>query len=350
MKQLYLFIGIMLCGVLVHPQSETKKNKGGRPIEKQYENFKMTFDKEVGDEAGADTKEQVKFVSHLRPYELPAWMLQFKSLPGTDQLLVFGISDPGLDTLMAIQQAKIRALGLLSIFRGAMVQNITDVYSNESDFDDIVGKFTSYSKIEAISTATLGQLEIFDQGFTGYGEAIVLAGIKERALVVESESPVVVADYFISEEGEYDDLFVYNTYNFRVDSPGEFTSGFSCHNTKRSILISSIHNNRELEFEYGRFKYYFRQEIVISEEELFRYSYSDLSDGLWNAYLSGILRQVEMAEKHTSEIKRMGDRYSGKFQNLSREISNIQLGFELSGIFIKDNKLYVKLNTVPGKD
>lgn len=350
MKQFYLFIGIMLCGLVVYPQSETKKNKGGQPIEKQYENFKMTFDKEVGDEAGTDNKEKVKFVSHLRPCELPGWMLQLKPLAGSDQLLVFGISDPGLDTLIAIQQAKIRALGLLSIFRGAMLQNITDVYSSETDFDDIVEKFTSYSKIEAISVATLGQLEILDHGFTDYGEAILVAGIKDRIQDTDFENPVVVADYFISEEGEYDNLFVYSTYNFWVDSPGKFTSGFSCHNTKRSILINSTHNNRELEFEYGRFKYYFKQEIAISEEELFSYTYSDLSDGLWNAYLSGILRQVEMAEKHTSEIKRMGDQYSGKFQNLSREISNIQLGFEQSGIFIKDNKLYVKLNTVPGKD
>jgi len=350
MKQFYLFIGIMLCGLLVYPQFETKKNKGGQPIEKQYENFKKTFDKEVGDEAGTDTKEQVKFVSHLRPCELPAWMLQLKSLPGTNQMLVFGISDPGLDTLPAIEQAKIRALGLLSIFRGAMIQNITDVYSNETGYDDIVGKFTSFSRIEAISPITTGQLEIIEQGFTSYGEAIMLAGIKERALVADTEKPVVVADYFISEEGEYDDLFVYSTYNFQVENPGGSASKFSCHNTKRSILIKSTHNNRELDFDYGRFKYYFPQGITFNDEELLNYSNADLSDGLWNAYLAGILRQVEMAEKHTSEIKRMGDQYSGKFQNLSRETSNIQLGFEQSGIFIKDNILYVKLNTAPGKD
>ncbi len=350
MKQFYLFIGIMLCVLFVYPQSETKKNRGGQSIEKQYENFKKTFDKEVGDEAGTDTKEQVKFVSHLRPCELPGWMLQFKTLSGTDQMLVFGISDPGIDTALAIQQAKIRALGLLSIFRGAMIQNITDIYSNETGYNDIVGKFTSYSKIEAVRSVTSGQLEIIEQGFTRYGEAIVLAGIKESAQVADIDKPVVVADYFISEEGEYDDLFVYSTYNFRVEKSGVFSSKFSCHNTKRSILIKSTHNNRKIEFDYGRFKYYFQQEITISEEDMFNYSYADLSDGLWNAYLSGILRQFEMAEIHTSEIKRMGDQYSGKFQNLSREISNIQLGFELSGIFIKDNKLYVKLNTLPGKD
>ena len=44
MKQFYLFIGIMFCGLLVYSQFETskRKNKGGQEIEKQYENFKLS--------------------------------------------------------------------------------------------------------------------------------------------------------------------------------------------------------------------------------------------------------------------------------------------------------------------
>ena len=348
MKQFYLFIGIMFCGLLVYSQFETskRKNKGGQEIEKQYENFKKTFDKEIGDEADIYDKDPTKFVSHFSPCELPSWMLQFQAVPGGGQLLVFGISDPGLNTTLAIEQAKIRALGLLSIFGRAAIQNITDFYSNEIGYDDIVGKFTSYSKIEALSSVDYNQLEILHQGFTDFGEAIVLARIGKRTRETDPANLHVIADYFLSEEGEYDDLFVYSTYNFIVEKPGEFSSEFSCHNTKRSILIKSSYNNQELEFDYGRFKYYFPQEITISEEELFSYSYSDLSDGLWNAYLACILRQIEMIEKNTSEIKRMGDQYSGKFQTLTREISNIRLSFEQSGIFVEENTLYVKLKQI----
>ena len=346
MKQFFLFIGIMLFGLFAYPQFETnkRKNKGGQEIEKQYESFKKTFDKEVGDFDDTDNEEDDKFVSRLRPSELPAWMLQFQAVHGGEQLLVFGISDPGLDSTIAIEQAKIRALGLLSMFSGAIIQNITDIYSNETSRDEIIGKFTSYSKMEAAVYFTPDQIKIHKLSFSDYGEAIVLAGFEDNIINTLNVKAHAIADYFLSEEGEYDNLFVYSTYNFQVNNPGGFSSQFSCHNTERSILIKSSHNNRKLEFDYGRFKYYFPQEITIGEEELFSYSYSDLSDGLWNAYLAGILRQIEMIEKRTSEIKRLGDQYTGKFQTLTREISNIRIGFEQSGVFIKENTLYVKLN------
>jgi len=348
MKQFDLFICMMLCSLFAFSQFETSKgkNKSEQEIEKQYENFKKTFDKELGDgDQDKNIDEQdTKFVLHLPPAELPAWMLSFDNLNITDPLFVFGISDPGLDTALAMEQARIRALGLLSLFSGANVQNITDVYSNEIGFDEIVGKFTSFSKVESTISYNLSHLKIYEQTFTEYGEAIVIAGIDNSGINTMDIKGQVMADYFLSEEGEFDDLFVYSTYNFELDLRDKHSSAFSCHNTRKSILISSTHNSVELDFDYGRFKYYFPQEITISDDELLNYSYTDLSDGLWNAYLSGILRQIEMVEKNTSEIKRMGDQYSGKFQNLSREISNIQLNFEQAAIFIKDNTLFVKLN------
>ncbi len=318
MKQFWLFPFFILCVLFVYPQSET--NKSGKEMEKQYESFKKTFDKEFSDDKNVADGMDTKFISHLPPAELPAWMLNFDDLSANGQLVVLGISDPGLDTTLAIEQAKTRALGLLSIFGGAIVQNITDVYSNETAHDDIVGKFSSFSKVESTISYNLSQLKIFKQGFTAYGEVVILAGFEEKGINTADIKGNVMTDYFLSEEGEYDDLFVYSTYNFELKLRENISSEFSCHNTKKSILISSGHNDENLEFDYGRFKYYLPQEVAIAEEELLNHSYTDLSDGLWNAYFSGILRQIEMADKRTSEIKRMGDQYAGKCQTLRREI------------------------------
>jgi hypothetical protein len=206
-----------------------------------------------------------------------------------------------------------------------------------------VGKFSSFSKIESSIDYNLSDLKIFKQGYTSNGEAVILAGIDNSGINTRDIKGLVGADYFLSEEGDYNDLYVYSTYNFNLQLRPNYASDFGCHNTRKSILIVSSHNNEKLDFEYGRFKYFLPQEIAIADEELLNFSYTDLSGGLWNAYLSGILRQVEMADKQTSEIKRMGDQYAGKFQTLTREISNLQLSFELTGIFIKNNILYLKV-------
>jgi len=345
MKQIWLITGFLLCGLFVFPQSGF--NKSGQEIEKQYDHFKKTFDKEFGDQNVDIEEDDSKYVSYLPPVELPYWFFNFDGFAKPGQPVVFGISDPNLDSTLAIEQAKIRALGLLSIFAEATIQNITDVYSSEMAGDDIIGKCSSYSKIESFLNYNLSHLKIHKQGFTSYGEAIILAGFEVRGMNTSDIKGLVVADYFVSEEGEYDDLFVYSTFNFDLKLRNNLVSEYSCHNTHHGILISSKHYNEELVFEYGKFKYFLPQEITIAEDELLNYSYTDLGDGLWNAYLSAILRQIEMADKQTSEIKRMGDQYAGKFQTLTREISNLNLSFEQTGIFIRDNILYVKLKMRP---
>ena len=341
MKQIWLITGFLLCGLFVFPQSGS--NKSGQEIEQQYDHFKQTFDKEFESEDSGAERQDEKLRANLPPAELPVWMLDMDGIAEAGELLLLGISDPGLDSTLAIEQAKIRALGLLSIFNGATIQNITDVYSSEMAGDNIIGKFSSYSKIESFLNYNLSHLKIHKQGFTSYGEAIVLAGFEVRGMNTTDIKGLVVADYFLSEEGDYDDLFVYSTFNFDLKLRNNLVSEYSCHNTRHSILISSKHYNEELDFDCGKFKYFLPQEITIAEDELLKYSYTDLGDGLWNAYLSAILRQIEMADKQTSEIKRMGDQYAGKFQTLTREISNLNLSFEQSGIFIRDNMLYVKL-------
>ncbi len=349
MKTTSLLISFLLFTFFAFPQFESskRKNKGGNEIEKQYEDFKKTFDKEFEYESMEEVDgQELQFEYPLPPAELPAWMLDGTTVTGNGELLVFGISDPGLDSTLAMEQAKIRALGLLSIFSSAEIQNITDVYSNEMGGDAIIGKFSSYSKIESYLNYSLSHLKLIKQGFTSFGEAIVLAGIEVQGMNTSDIKGRVIADYFLSEEGEYDDLFVYSTLNFDLKLRNNLVSEYSCHSTRKNILITSKHKSERLDFEYGRFKYYLPQEIAIADDELLNYSYSDLRDGLWNAYLSAILRQIEMADKRTSEIKQMGDQYAGKFQTLTREISNLKLSFELTGFFVKDNAVYIKLAKV----
>jgi hypothetical protein len=347
MRKFYLISSLLLCSLYIYPQFESSKqeNKRGQQLESQYDNFKKTFDKEFGEDDVDVDKQKTKAISHLPPAELPEWIFDFGDFSTSGSLLVFGISDPGLDSILAIEQARVRALGLLSIFSGATIQNITDVYSSEMTHDAIVGKFTSFSKIISPLSFRPDQLKIFKHAFNTYGEAVVIAGFEEAGINTADINGQVVADYFLSEEGEYDDLFVYSKYNFDIEGRGFAPSAFTCSNTKKSIQINSYFDGHELVFDYGRFKYFLAQEITITEEELLNYSYAGLSDGLWNAYISAILRQIEMHEKHTSEIKRMGDQYAGEFQTLTREISNLRLSFELSGIFVKDNLLYLKITS-----
>ncbi len=349
MKKIKLVIGFLFCGMFAFAQVEKNMPAGNNEseIEIRYDHFKKTFEHEMNaTETGMVSKEEKKYVSPLKPSPLPEWISGFDTVSDAEYPMAFGISDPGLDSALALKQAEIRALGMLAIFNGCTIQNLTDNYTAETTDDEVFEKFSSFSQITAKANAGLQQMKIYKTGFTDYGEAIVLAGFADTASMPEANPVKVLSDYFMWEEGDHDALKVYDTYHFHVARPGAFSTGFACHNTKNSVLISSELDSLKLEFDYGRFRYFTRNGPQPDEETVMDFSIGAMSEGLWNAYLVAVLRQIEMSEKQTSEIKRMDDQYNGKMQGLNREISNIRHRFMLSGIFIADNNLYVRLTTL----
>jgi len=346
MRDVLLLIGLLLFPPFLFPQQNNpaQQNNSPTPIEKQYESFKNTFDKETthSPENNPNTnKSRIGF--NYQPCALESWVTDF-SVPDQEKLLLtLGISDPGLDSANAMKQAVIRAKGLLAMFSETAIQNITDCYTNEYNGSERMEKFTSFSKIESQKNISISGFQIYRQGFTNFGEAIVLAGIPKAQNDAHNPTVFTKAEYFLSEEGENEHLKMTSTYKLFVTDEAGNAVDFTAYKTKKGILVTSILNTDSIEFDYSKFRYFTQNNQDISDDELFDYSYADLTNGLWNAWFLASLRQMEMGQKYTSDLRKMGDIYSSKYQNLTREISENQLGFDLEKIIIKDNTFYLKL-------
>jgi len=349
MKDVLLLISLIFFPPLLFPQNidPSQQNKGNSTIENQYDSFRKTFDKETNSSPATSSKtNNSNSVSKHQPCALPSWVTNFQVPDQENMLLTLGISDPGLDSANAIKQAVIRAKGLLTLFCTSTIQNITDSYTNEYEGIEILGKFTSFSKIEPKGVFAEIDFQIYQQGFTGFGEAIVLAGIPKSGYRNNAANVRTKAEYFLSEEGENDNPKVYSTYSLLVSDDAGTTADFTAHKTKKGILISTSLNGDSLAFDYGKFKYFTENAAELTDDELLDYSNADLTNGLWNAWLLATLRQMEMAEKYTSEIRKMDDIYFAKYQNLTREVSENQLGFRPAKILVKDNNIYLKMTQI----
>lgn len=346
MRDVLLLTALLLFTPFLFPQQNhpAQQNTNPTPVEKQYESFKNTFDKEINHnpENNPNNNKSVSGYNY-QPCGLEPWITDFSVPDKENLLLTLGISDPGLDSADAIRQAEIRAKGMLALFSQTEIQNITDSYTNEYHGSEILEKFTSFSKIESKKNISISGFRIYQQGFTSFGEAIVVAGIPKSAYAENNPTIRTYAEYFLSEEGENDRLKMTSTYKLFIADEAGNAVDFTAHKTKNGILVNSILNSDSLAFDYSKFRYFTKNIPEISEDELFEYSYADLTNGLWNAWLLASLRQIEMGEKYTSDLRKMGDLYSAKYQNLTREISENQLGFDLEKVFIKDNMIYLKL-------
>ncbi len=352
MKIFLLFIVFFLFSGLIYSQqvkTGAEDKKSGN-IENAYENFRQTFDKEIGSYPGKSEPEEVKYVSFLKPSALPDWFFSPIDFDN-EHIFVAGISDPGLDSTVALMQATLRAKALLAILYNSEIKNITDDYTNEHKGDKNAWKFTTYSQIKSKLNYSGSLFRIVKKAYTGFGEAIILAAFPVN-LPIETtltDSLLINTEIFLCEKGLGDDINLYSFYSLEgrnYQQPGDEPDLFESqlHKTGKSIEISSSINDETFELEYGRFKYFFDKETnYISETEEFSFSKTDMRNGLWPAFLTCFLRQIELSEKYTTEIKNMGDLYTGKFEHLTREVSKNNLGFRIDKIFIKDNDLYLRL-------
>ncbi len=346
MRDVLLLTSLLLFAPFLFPQQNkpAQQNANPTPVEKQYDSFKNTFDKEINNNPENNPNNKKSVSGHnYQPCGLEAWITDFSVPDKENILLTLGISDPGLDSANATAQAVIRAKGMLALFCQTEIQNITDSYTNEYNGSEVLEKFTSFSKIESKKNISISGFRIYQQGFTSFGEAIVLAGIPKSAPAENNPTICTKAEYFLSEEGENDRLKMTSTYKLFVADEAGNAVDFTAHKTRKGILVNSVLNNDSLAFDYSKFRYFTETIPEIPDDELFEYSYADLTNGLWNAWFLASLRQIEMGEKYTSDLRKMGDLYSAKYQNLTREISENQLGFDLEKVFIRDNMIYLKL-------
>lgn len=330
MAKILLFTAMIL--FVVHGFSQVNQ-PGKKQVENAYEKFKKEFNSEFDENAG---NSDVTVLSYRPPVTVDNWFCGFTADDASPQVCI-GISDPGLDSLDALQQATIRGLALAGFSLHARIQNVSDNYYLDDAGQKTLGKFNSFTSF--LADDTLGYT-ILEKQYTTNGEMLVL-------MQVDPAAPDI---YFVQSNLE---LFqsetsgrLINRLMFDInatDSDGKkIKATWLLKENDKSYEISSEWNGQQLKLLKAKFKYL--SPATTTEDAIlpgdFKY---DMKYGLWKAYLNALAANMEQMDTFSSQVKYLDDTYDERFQDLTRVVFTENISFGIAGIHITDNQLSLRL-------
>jgi hypothetical protein len=118
---------------------------------------------------------------------------------------------------------------------------------------------------------------------------------------------------------------------------------YTFHSLNNLFEITSKYQEGNYQFPYYNFKY---QGQSADNNTLFETSINNkLNYGLWKAYIETLVQKIfNMSLAFAVDIKRVGDDYTSKTQDFSREVSEANMSFRLNKIVINNNRLLLELD------
>ncbi len=328
MKKLLLHIIFFLPLLVIAQQFEPEP----KAIEKEFKAFRDSFDKEFGSEDA--TNSEVKVLSYRPEVVLPEWFVNFNSQNTQTSL---GISDPGLDSLDAINQAIHRALALASFAHHARIKNVSDNYYIDNGGKKTLGKFNSLTLYLSFDSLAY---TLRNSTYTTNGEALVMIKMTNDPINrIALESSIEL--YQSETSGS-----IINRLKMETKSPANedkyLKSSWTLMESSHSYEISSIWEDRLLSLPQAKYKYILPSAVndLTSQNNDFAF---DMKYGLWYAYINALAVNMEQMEVFSSQIQILESKYDDQYQDLSRVIFSEAISFSISGIQVQDNKLSLKL-------
>jgi hypothetical protein len=324
---LLLFI---LISLLAKAQVIPRNEQG---VEMQYEQFKKEFDKEFGEDIVNENQKNV--LSYQPSVKLKSW---FTGSNGSDnQQIIFGISDPGLDSLDALKQATVRALALAAFSEKSNIQNVSDNYYLEHEGNRTLGKFNSFTTYTASGNPGFNILE---QQYTSNGEMIVkLATTRDAREAVKIDASL---ELFQSETSGLLITRIFLEVDAQMQDGETLHATWLLQETPRSIEIESAWNGQRLNLMNAKFKYFPEAKSNPESKEISGFWF-DMKYGLWYAYISAMAVNMEQMEVFSSQVKFLDEKYKERFQDLTRVVFSEKVSFRMSGIELMDNEMSLRI-------
>jgi len=264
---------------------------------------------------------QYKFPSKS---ETPGFLINKKS---SGKNCFLGISDPGIDSALAVKQALQRAAVLEALTSKNEIKFITDFYSkviHDKKWEVFAHLFEVTLKVNKMKLDT-----IF---FSKYDEAIVLAKPENNFLADKNR---IVLSGFIQEK-TYDNLADY-MYRFEMKSTEE--SKFVVRIVNNNFSIESLQGN-QVKSSYPKKNFIYNSNIV--DDSAWKTPGLSLGSGLWPSFFGGTLKSLFYQVKETAdyEVGNMRDTYSEELNvRLKRQTGRNTFSVDVQGCEIYDNHL-----------
>lgn len=330
MSRYSILILFILFSLFAGAQIMPKNDQG---VEAQYEQFEKEFLQEFGEEKDDDNQ---KAILSFRPsVTLQDWL--FVDDDTQRNRISYGISDPGLDSLDALEQATLRALAMASFAGKSKIQNVSDNYYLEHAGSRTLGKFNSFTTFQA--TDTLGY-KMLQKQFTSNGEMILKIKADPGAgdaMILESN-----LELFQSETTGMLITRVFLETEAQKPNGEKLYASWMVQETPRSIEIESTWNGQQLNLLQAKFKYR-PDQVIASEKEDMADFWFDMKYGLWYAYINAMAVNMEQMEVFDSQVKFLDENFDDRFQDLTRVVFSETVSFRFSGIKMRDNQMSIKL-------
>ena len=286
---------------------------------------------------------------YLIAQELPDWLFLPNEYATTDDFFI-GISDPGMDSLKALELAEHRAKALLMLSRGTHIDNVSDNFMVSNGGNQRENKKSQYLDFTKLSREKILQNVDFatDKTFyTKYGEGIVLVSLhpsnKKKKDTIEVQGEFMQ----LAREDDYGlENTVFCKLNIRKSEefPGTETvfSEYLYKGRGRRFNLQSFFQNDTIVFPAHPYRYESSIENLKDSSCIISNS---LSAGLWNSYINTLFSNISYYNKNlAANVKSSYDNYSLKNQGIIRTVSRNRLSFSLNKIIIQNNELFLKVS------
>lgn len=339
---------LVVLSLFVYASGQVKK-PGSNEVERAYESFKKDFNKELGivDEPSAGKPASDQNLVWHSPVKLPDWLFSHAA-SSQNSTFAIGISDPGLDTLIALRQARLRALAMIALANNNKVQNISDNYYYDQAGRKTLGKFNSFSNITGEAWFAENNVELLNMFYTTNQEMIIAISVKGDPKNQKACHHIRCnIEFFQSEKSFSAGSMLLNRTMATIEETNcknEITTFEWLQNSAgNSADITSLLNQQPLPAIAGNFKYLMPGTPKNEEPEKNGFAAEfDLTSGLWNAYIHAYVSQLENMDVFNSQVKYLDDSFDKQFQDLTRVISSNSIHPKPVSFYVRDNKLVME--------
>jgi len=261
-----------------------------------------------------------------------------------------GISDAGVDSTTAYNQAFLRALSMFA-FQNGRARGMSDFY-NDNNGEQISSNYEELCEINTTTNLPVAGLKISDSFILNSGELVLFLNVDSSNvdLIERINAKSSVAIYY--KENEIDgSRRIIN--KILLESIISYPDKSKEHTEKLTYILS---NNRWLgnetffdgqKINTGLYKIFYEPtDECISDTTGCKMNGTSTIDGLWYALINNMSRQLssQLKERYLN-VKQVGDAYQDEIKTLNRESGFFRFSCNIKNAALVDNKLITHLET-----
>lgn len=261
-----------------------------------------------------------------------------------------GVSDVGVDSITAREQAYLRAMSMIAL-RNGLVRGMSDFF-NDTNGNQISSNYEELCELKAYCNLPVTGLKVSDSIWLKSGELVLFVTVdstnERRFERVSLNSSISI--YYKENESDGSRKIINK---ISIENKLFYPCRETGHTEKLTYIVG---NNRWLSKETffddrkigsDRYKIFYETLAGCAIDSTgCKEAGSNAVDGLWYAMINNLYRQLSAQLKEQFvKVKKVGDKYQDKLISLNRESGYFKFGCVLLDGALVDNKLVTRIKT-----